>query len=215
MTLIGPWTPALIDRLNTVADRIWANWNYNIQLVTFETEAPQNERSTSFFGNGRWAFCHNMEELGRWTGAEAKEKSEYASIYGELMRGMRENELTIEVSYSDEEGGCLVLYRQNGILSSDGKELAYSVTSEENFEYNWNNYEDVTGDTEDLDLLIASLCEQLGFENDDNGLIERWARVHTYPHCSSYENLGENTQTEFKEAFPNMSGSRLGGDENA
>jgi hypothetical protein len=213
MTLIGPWTPTLIDRLNTIADEIWARWYYDIQLDPFDNESPCGDLTSTFCGNGRWAFCRNMDALGSWMDAEIKEKPQYASICGEFLRGMQENGLTIKVSYSDEESGCLVLYRQTGVLSSDGKKLAYGVTSEENFVYNWDNYIDVTRDTEDLDLLVASLCEHLGIENDDSSGIERWARIHTYPHCTEYEYLGKETQSEFNKAFLNTPVSPSGGDE--
>jgi hypothetical protein len=201
MTLKGAWPPALVAHLNTIAGGIWAKWHYDIDLEPFDANPSCGGFTSTFNGSGKYAFYRNLQNLGRWTEYEIKEKPEYGSVYGELLRGMRENGLTVEVSYSDEEGGCFVLYRQTGILSSDGRELAYEVTSEENLDYNWDNYEDVTDDTEALASLVESLCGQLGIENDGNGLIERWARVRTYPHCTGYDSLGEDAQAEFKEVF--------------
>ena len=80
-----------------------------------------------------------------------------------------------------------MLYRQSGVLPSDGETLAYEVKSEEHLDHNWENYLEVISDTDEFDCLVGSLYEQIVIENDDNGLIERWARVRTYPHtaCSA------------------------------
>jgi len=204
MTLKGAWTPALITILNKFASKIWAKWYYNIELDPFDPEETSGEYSATFIGNGRWAFNSNLECIGRWTADEVRDKPEFGPIYCELMSEMHTNGLTIEVSYSDEEGGCLVLYRQDGVLSSDGDMLVYQVTSEENLEYNWENYMDVTGDTDEFYLLVESLCEQLGIETEENGPVEHWTAARTYPHYSDYNDLGTDTKAEFNELFRSM-----------
>jgi len=201
MTLKGAWPLALITNLNTIASEIWAKCFYNIELDPFDHAGVQHECSAIFSGNGRWAFHSNMECLGTWTAEEIKEKPEHISIYNELMTGMHENGLTVEVSYSDEEGGCLILYRQDGILSSDGEMLVYQVTSEGHLKYNWENYMDVTGDADQYDSLVESLCEMLGLDNDESGMVGHWAAARTYPHYESYNGLDPDTQSEFKEVF--------------
>ena len=201
MTLKGVWTTALIRDLNMIASEVWAKWYYDIQLDPFDADALQDNQAAAFSGSGRWAFCLNLESLGRWTASEVAAKPEFGAVFNELIIEMQKRGLTIEVSYSDEEGGCLELYSQTGILSSDGETLAYKVTSEENYEYNWENYIEVTGDEDALDMLVESLCEELGLEDDANGMIERWAVARTYPHCMAFDELSEEAQAEFTELF--------------
>jgi len=202
MTLKGNWTPKLVEKLNIIADEVWAKWYYDIQLDSFEpTEENKGALTAIFSANGRWAFNSNLEALGEWTMDDIKKNPETYVVYSELLNGMYENNLTIEVSYSDEESGCLVLYRETGILSSDGEKLKYEVTHDEEFEYNWENYMDVTGETETFYMLVKNLCGRLGPENNKNDLVERWAKVRTYPHSTDFDELNDDIQAEFKALF--------------
>ena len=203
MTLKGPWEPETVMHLNTIAREIWASWHYDIQIDPFEAEYKQIEPTATFYANGRWTFCSNLESLGNWMTGDVKDKPELNAIYNELLKAMYDNGLTIEVSYSDEESGFLVLYNQTGVLSSDGSTLSYSVTSEENYDYTWENYMDVTGDEDALGLLIDSLCKQLGIKDDEGGLIERWAAMRTTPQCTDFDEISEDAQAEFNKLFLN------------
>jgi len=210
MSLKGTWTPILIEKLNVIASEIWATWCYNIELDSFEPNAAPNELTAIFNGNGRWAFNSNLEALGRWTLEETKTESEFALVYNDLIKGMLENDLSIEVDYSDEEAGCGALYRETGVLSSNGETLVYTVSSEENFEHNWTNYMDVMGDTDGFDELVESLCTALGIENDEDDLIASWAEANTYPHCFGFYELDEETQTNFRRLFAVKAGNKKG-----
>jgi hypothetical protein len=205
MTLKGAWTPELVTTLNTIAEEIWAKWEYGIHLERFETEAFHGDRTATFFGSGRWAFCWNLEALGQWTAGDIT--PDIADSYNELLRAMHEDDLTISISYSDVEGGCAVLYTQEGVISSDGAMLTYMMTSEENFDYNSGNYVEVTGDSEGLDSLIESLCEEIGIEKDEGGLIRRWAGARLSPYCSDFEDLDGDTRDEFLALFQVMPSS--------
>jgi hypothetical protein len=201
MTLKGAWMPAAIKTLNTIAREIWATWSYGVQLDDFDEESNHGEQTATFYGSGRWAFNSNLECLGRWTTEEITGNPALSAMYNDLMMQMHANGLTIEVSYSDEEGGCQVLYNQTGILSSNGTTLVYEVTFKESVDYNWENFMKVTGDTDLLDELVYSLCKQIGVEDDDDGHIERWAIARTNPHCSDFNQLNEDLQEEFERVF--------------
>jgi hypothetical protein len=201
MTLKGDWQPEHVERLNIIAREIWAKWHYDIEMDAFETEDVPYERTASFDANGRWVFRSSLMHLGESMSEAIEDKPELEAIYRELLASMRDSSLTIEVSYSDEEGGCRELYRQTGALSSDGSTLSYSVLSQEDFEYNWENYIDVTGDADAFYMLVESLCGQIGAEEDEDGSIERWAKARTYPHCEEFGMLNEDAQAEFGELF--------------
>jgi hypothetical protein len=201
MTLKGTWPPELIECLNVIASEIWAKWYYDIQLDPFDTTEVQGGPPAIFSGNGRWAFESNLEALGRWTADDIEDRPELSAVYNKVLSEMYAHGLTIEASYSDEEGGNLVLYRQTGLISSDGEAFRYEVTSEEIFDYNWENYMDVTDHYEGFNSLVESLCEQLGVEDDENGLIERWAKKRTLPHYSDFDELNDDLKAEFMETF--------------
>lgn len=206
LTLKWKWTPILIEQLNTIANKIWARFYYAIHLDEFKTtEESQNDKTASFLGNGRWAFSSNLEYLGEWTEYDIKDNPELCGIYNELLNGMYENDLKMEISYSDEEIGGHVLYQQTGILSSDGKTLIYKVISHKDFDYNWENYMNVIDNySEDLYILAKNLCEQIGISDDDYELVINWASIRTYPHYTKFDILQEDTQAEFMELFRHM-----------
>ena len=202
MKLKGNWIPILVEKLNVIAGEVWAKWYYDIQLDSFEpTEETKGESTAIFSATGRWAFNSNLEALDNWTKDDAKKNPNIYAVYNDLLKGMYENNLTVEVSYSDEESGCLVLYRETGTLSSDGERLKYEVTHDENFEYNWENYMDVTGETETFYMLVKNLCEQPGLSENKNDLIELWAKNRTYPHSTDFDELDDDMQEEFKKMF--------------
>jgi len=206
-TLTGSWTPAQIKLLNTIAEKVWAKWHYDITLDAFEVDGTESKPSASFNGSGRWALCWNLEAIDRWTLDDVKDDAELRTVYSELLREMHENDLTIEVSYSDEEGGNLVLYRATGTMSSDGETLEYVQSSEENFDYNWKNYMEITGDTGNFDSLIESLCEQVGAKSDRDGAIKGWILANTQPYMSSFDDLDEDDVAKFQKAFRGMQGA--------
>ena len=205
MKLTGNWTAELIKTLNTLARDIWGSWHYDIQMEAFDVDTINSyEQSTAFLGNGRWAFNSNLECLGKWMEEEIKENPAFRGMYYSLLSGMHTNQLQIEVSYTDEEGGCQVLYNETGVLSSDGKTLVYQVIEVDNYDYTWENYIETTGDEDELKYLISNLCEHLGIEKDEAGLVEQWVLARTYPHTSEFRWLSEELQTEFVQALSSI-----------
>jgi hypothetical protein len=205
MTLKGAWTPAAISNLNKIASGVWAKWYYDIQLDTFEAEDTSGELTAVFSGNGRWTFDSNLEALDRWTTDDLKDNLGLSESYRDLVSEMHNRDLNIEVSFSDEEGGCMVLYRQDGILSSDGERLSYTVTSEEHFNYNWKNYIEVTGDEDVLYELVQNLCRHLEVDEDEDSYIKCWVMDRTSPHSYDLGSLSDEQQAEFNEMFSNTS----------
>ena len=192
----------IITKLKIISKEIWSKFCYDIQLYDFESiDNIQNELSAVFSATGRWAFESNLEYLGDWTADEVKDNPNLKSVYEELLSGMSANNLKIEVSYSDEEAGCLVLYRQNGTLLSDGNTLVYEGISTEDFAYNWENYIEVTNNLDAFNTLLNNLREHLGLNNTENDLISRWIKIRTFPHCEEFDELGEDIQAEFMEIF--------------
>jgi hypothetical protein len=200
MTLKGAWPISSVTSLNTIARELWAEWTYDIQFDAFDADTVHNEQSSSFSGSGRWTFQKNLEYLGDWTADEVKNKPNAALAYSELICLMCADELTIEVSFTDEENGDQVFYSQTGILSSDGKTLLYAITSNDDHDYDWDTYMKVGDDTEAFKLLVESLCEQIGVA-DQNSMVVKWAMIRTTPQAADFEELNDFIQEEFKALF--------------
>jgi hypothetical protein len=203
MTLKGAWKPKAIKHLNTIARELWMTWTYGLELDEFEAYGVQFEKSSAFFGNGRWSFRNSLKYLGEWTADEAKENPGIEQAYNELLHEMHVNGLKIGISFTDEESGNLLLYSQSGVLTSDGKTLVYNVSSEEDHDFNWETYLREGDDPETFNMLVESLCVQRGIDNE-NSLVERWAMERTYPLSMSFDGLDDDTQAEFNELFLSM-----------
>jgi hypothetical protein len=199
MTLKGSWTPALIEKLNIIAQEIWAKWFYNTELDPFNPDAAPEERVSTFNGNGRWAYSSNLENLGRWTSEKIEKQSEFADVFAELIREMKANELVIEVDYFDEEAGLCVLYTESGEISSNGETFKYHESSYQDYDHNWENYMEVTGDEDIFYELVENLCTEIGISKNDE--VEAWVKENTNPHCIEFKELDDERQAKFKAMF--------------
>ena len=100
MTLRGDWTWDLITQFKKIASEVWAQGFYNIQLGDCDPAEYYDDviPVISFCGSGRWAFESTLEHLGDWTDEEVRDKPELKTAYEELLSGMYENDLKIELS---------------------------------------------------------------------------------------------------------------------
>jgi hypothetical protein len=201
MSLTGDWKRGQIDTLNKIADKVWRSWGYNID-VSDEFGADTERLSSAFLGNGRWAFELNLEYLGAWTeNGVADGYPELLPAYKTLLADMEANGLSIDVSFSDEEGGCEVLYKQEGVLKACDGSLVYEKNFTEQFEYNWRNVIDVAEEGGSFNELVAALAEHAGIPESDAQEIEAWAMENTYPHSFSFDCLDDEQQADFTNRF--------------
>jgi hypothetical protein len=199
MSLAGNWTRSQIDTLNKIADRVWREWFYGIDVFD---EFSEKHLSSAFSGSGRWVFEHNLECIGGWTkGSVEDERPELLPAYNVLLADMEASGLTINLSFSDEEGGCCVLYKQDGAIKAYGGALVYEKGSTEHFSYNWRNVIDIADEGGSFDELIAALAEHAGIQESDAQEIETWAMENTYPHSFSFDCLADEQQTDFINRF--------------
>ena len=135
MTLKGDWTPSSIKKINEIARMVWAQFHYDLSVGPFSDE----EISQTMSGNGRWTFTNNLESLGAWTSSMVEEDEGLLPSYNMLLAEMEAEWLLVHVSFYDCEPNNHVLYTQSGTLSAKDGHLAYTIASEERYDYNWTN----------------------------------------------------------------------------
>lgn len=90
-----------------------------------------------FIGCGRWAFEANCKNTYEWLSHGAERSEELAKTWAELNK----HDWTIEYEFTDEEGGCQVLYEMEcAVHHKAGEEKAdMEVISVENYDYTAEN----------------------------------------------------------------------------
>ena len=201
MKLKGDWMPELIEKLNTISQTVWTSWHYDISIDPFETKKTKMHKPVSLCGSGRCIFETNLNHAGQWTAEDINEEPELAAVYNTLLAGMHEKDLSIKVSYTNAEPGCMVLYRQTGVMSSDGTALVYTINSNKSYKYNWKNYLELYDDCFEFEELVEDLFDHTELDIDQIDLIEQWAMKRTLPLCSEFNHMSDATQAEFLETF--------------
>jgi hypothetical protein len=199
MTLAGDWKRDQINALNEIAAKVWNRWHYDIDVFD---EFSEKQLSSAFSGNGRWVFEYNLECVGRWTEDSVKdEHPELLPAYKTLLADMEERGLAISLSFSDEEGGCCVLYKQEGVIRASDGSLVYEKGLTEHFKYNWRNVIDIASEEDSFDELVAALAEEAGMPRSEAQEIEAWAMENTYPHSFSFDCLADEQRADFTNRF--------------
>jgi len=213
MILEGNWSREDIDCLETISKEHWSKWYYNIELEDFDEIC--GEISANFYGTGRWTFQSNLEALDRWTKDTDDEK--ILSALKSLLENMQKKSLEIKIMYTDEEGGCLVLYESEATITSNGSDFIYEEGNSTHYEYNLKNYCEVTNDNEMANALAADLCDKVGishnngtFTDDNYHIIVEWlfANKEIMPHYWSFDELDEDLQNSFLE-FAGVDGAKI------
>ncbi|MDR0287808.1 MAG: hypothetical protein LBI03_08940 [Clostridiales bacterium] len=143
--LIGNWTQTMIVNINIIKKE-WEEWWYN---TVVEGNFALNKTSLPFWGQGRWAYSHNLERIGESTGSGTK--ASITTAYLSLCKEMESQDCYIEVDYVDEEGGCLVLYEATAKLYAKDGKLIVAETNYTEYQYNKENLKKLGYEYEELD----------------------------------------------------------------
>ena len=109
----------------------------------------------SFVGTGRWAYIYSLEDLGR--------KLDYFKRFdehAEAIKVIEENDFTLDVEFTDEEGGNAFIMQCDGVIEHKANtpvsELVFVESNRTDYEYTRENLKLLCGyDDCDLDDMFA------------------------------------------------------------
>jgi len=151
MTLQGGWNLTDIKHLVRIMDMhqyFYYNICWNEDTIKKITTNLRRSKEQHFNAMGRWSFQNNLESffdvldpqyMDRVYKAVHSTPRQIFNSYYYLLKNMKERELTIHWSYTDEEAGNGYLYTQIGYHSITAK-FQYNVSSYQTYTYNLKNY---------------------------------------------------------------------------
>ena len=130
----------LVSNFKKLIDGVLLNCGYYTEIAGFSIGKEENEVMGvgDFYGCGRWSYEANCRYFYDWLkqGVES-EKPELKPLWEELNK----HEWRVIFSFSDEEGGCEVLYEMvNEVWHKAGEDKAeYKIISENDYDYTAEN----------------------------------------------------------------------------
>jgi len=131
-TFEGNWTERDRGLFTAFLAQTLGSWGYGFQVITCVDTGDDvvcannpvygsgtgliGEGGFSWAGSGRWSMQSTLEAFESSSAQELKGKTFLLKITGELYDRMTANELSVHLSFADEEGGCDFLYEMEGEL---------------------------------------------------------------------------------------------------
>ena len=210
ITLKGSWTQKAIDAFIPVLDSWEFYGQYGIQ--SYYIELSLKNKTTKFYGCGRWSFSGTLESFDDWTRdwIKTNPKSNHpltTEQYNEFLKIMSDKKLKIEITFEDEEEGMGFRVNETGVFTSDGESLYYETISCEEENYEEDSWESLG--YENFNAAVGFFSQFV--VNPDKKELQKWVKAFVLPNdcygytdkeTNIYEFLEENfTEFEFIEYF--------------
>ena len=178
ITLKGDWTQKAIDAFKPVLDS-WAFYGqYGIH--DYNNELSLKNKTTGFYGCGRWDFSGTLDSFDDWTRDwiktnPASKHPLTAEQYDEFLQIMCDKNLKIEITFTDDkEDGNFFNIKETGVFTSDGESLSYETISCESTKDTWESL-----GCENFDAAVNFFAQFA--VNPDKKELQKWAKEFTLP----------------------------------
>lgn len=228
-----PWTPeGYLLAYDVLMSQDCSGGNYGFTIsdeditadsASFLIACLKDDPEPAFpiWGNGRWSADNNFKSFNRWTKTKNDDQPMSKETYQEnrtkLIRLMYENGWDFMFEYTDEEGGCGFICKENctiyaGEVEEDSKkELGFitDMLSFEGYDYNLRNYCEQIYEDRRCHLyydIMNSLHRLLNispdkYEEFDDFIVEEELDELFWPHAEieSYEEIPEKVIEKWEE----------------
>lgn len=198
ITLKGNWTQKAIDAFIPVLDSWEFYGEYGIQ--SYYSELSLKNKTTDFYGCGRWSFSGTLVSFDDWTRDWIKTNPDEshpltAEQYDEFLKIMSDKKLKIEITFEDDEEGVGFRLKETGVFTSDGEELYYETISCEEVEDTWE-----TLGCETFDAAVDFFAQFV--VNPNKKELQKWVKEFVLPNdCYNYVEIGEEIYDFLEDNF--------------
>ncbi len=202
IALKGNWTQQAIDAFKPVLKSWEFYGEYGIQDC--RNELSLENKTTEFYGCGRWSFSGTLDSFDDWTRDWIKTNPDEnhpltAEQYNEFLRIMCDNDLKIEMTFEDEEEGFGFRVNETGVFTSDGESLCYKTISceQEDYDFEEETWESLS--RENFNAAVDFFAQFL--INPDKKELQKWVKacvladecyLYTDEETDVYEFLADN-----------------------
>ena len=198
ITLKGNWTQKAIDAFIPVLDSWEFYGEYGIQ--SYYSELSLKNKTTDFYGCGRWSFSGTLGSFDDWTRDWIKTNPDEshpltAEQYDEFLKIMSDKKLKIEITFEDNEEGVGFRVEETGVFTSDGEKLYYETISCEEVEDTWE-----TLGCETFDAAVDFFAQFV--VNPNKKELQKWVKEFVLPNdCYNYVEIGEEIYDFLEDNF--------------
>ena len=198
ITLKGNWTQKAIDAFIPVLDSWEFYGEYGIQ--SYYSELSLKNKTTDFYGCGRWSFSGTLVSFDDWTRDWIKTNPDEshpltAEQYDEFLKIMSDKKLKIEITFEDNEEGVGFRVEETGVFTSDGEKLYYETISCEEVEDTWE-----TLGCETFDAAVDFFAQFV--VNPNKKELQKWVKEFVLPNdCYNYVEIGEEIYDFLEDNF--------------
>ena len=198
ITLKGNWTQKAIDAFIPVLDSWEFYGEYGIQ--SYYSELSLKNKTTDFYGCGRWSFSGTLGSFDDWTRDWIKTNPDEshpltAEQYDEFLKIMSDKKLKIEITFEDDEEGVGFRVEETGVFTSDGEKLYYETISCEEVEDTWE-----TLGCETFDAAVDFFAQFVA--NPNKKELQKWVKEFVLPNdCYNYVEIGEEIYDFLEDNF--------------
>ena len=198
ITLKGNWTQKAIDAFIPVLDSWEFYGEYGIQ--SYYSELSLKNKTTDFYGCGRWSFSGTLVSFDDWTRDWIKTNPDEshpltAEQYDEFLKIMSDKKLKIEITFEDDEEGVGFRVEETGVFTSDGEKLYYETISCEEVEDTWE-----TLGCETFDAAVDFFAQFV--VNPNKKELQKWVKEFILPNdCYNYVEIGEEIYDFLEDNF--------------
>lgn len=198
ITLKGNWTQKAIDAFIPVLDSWEFYGEYGIQ--SYYSELSLKNKTTDFYGCGRWSFSGTLGSFDDWTRDWIKTNPNEshpltAEQYDEFLKIMSDKKLKIEITFEDDEEGVGFRLKETGVFTSDGEKLYYETISCEEVEDTWE-----TLGCETFDAAVDFFAQFV--VNPNKKELQKWVKEFVLPNdCYNYVEIGEEIYDFLEDNF--------------
>ena len=198
ITLKGNWTQKAIDAFIPVLDSWEFYGEYGIQ--SYYSELSLKNKTTDFYGCGRWSFSGTLGSFDDWTRDWIKTNPDEshpltAEQYDEFLKIMSDKKLKIEITFEDDEEGVGFRLKETGVFTSDGEKLYYETISCEEVEDTWE-----TLGCETFDAAVDFFAQFVA--NPNKKELQKLVKEFVLPNdCYNYVEIGEEIYDFLEDNF--------------
>ena len=198
ITLKGNWTQKAIDAFIPVLDSWEFYGEYGIQ--SYYSELSLKNKTTDFYGCGRWSFSGTLVSFDDWTRDWIKTNPDEshpltAEQYDEFLKIMSDKKLKIEITFEDNEEGVGFRVEETGVFTSDGEKLYYETISCDEVEDTWE-----TLGCETFDAAVDFFAQFV--VNPNKKELQKWVKEFVLPNdCYNYVEIGEEIYDFLEDNF--------------
>ena len=198
ITLKGNWTQKAIDAFIPVLDSWEFYGEYGIQ--SYYSELSLKNKTTDFYGCGRWSFSGTLVSFDDWTRDWIKTNPDEshpltAEQYDEFLKIMSDKKLKIEITFEDDEEGVGFRLKETGVFTSDGEKLYYETISCDEVEDTWE-----TLGCETFDAAVDFFAQFV--VNPNKKELQKWVKEFVLPNdCYNYVEIGEEIYDFLEDNF--------------